>query len=70
MPQCVPEKLDLKKKVVQNLSDVAPKDTIIASNSSSYTISEVIDGLKLRNDGRFLSLHSCIPPSDRTSSSY
>ncbi|KAF2095770.1 NAD(P)-binding protein [Rhizodiscina lignyota] len=60
--ECVPEKLELKRKVVQGLNDVAPQETIIASNSSSYTITEIINGLELRNGSRFLSLHSYWPP--------
>jgi 3-hydroxyacyl-CoA dehydrogenase len=34
-------------------------DTIIASNSSSFTIQEIIHGLELRHPQRCVSLHSC-----------
>ncbi|KAH7089483.1 3-hydroxyacyl-CoA dehydrogenase [Paraphoma chrysanthemicola] len=60
--ECVPESLELKKKVIKNLNDVASPDTVIASNSSSYTISEIIKDIELDDRSRFLSLHSYWPP--------
>jgi 3-hydroxyacyl-CoA dehydrogenase len=60
--QCVPEKLELKRKVIAQLDELAPPDTIIASNSSSYRISEIIEGLKLSNRHRILSAHTYWPP--------
>ncbi|KAH7396085.1 3-hydroxyacyl-CoA dehydrogenase [Pyrenochaeta sp. MPI-SDFR-AT-0127] len=60
--ECVPETLQLKRKVIKDLNDVASLDTIIASNSSSFTISEVIQDIDLDNRSRFLSLHSYWPP--------
>jgi 3-hydroxyacyl-CoA dehydrogenase len=57
--QCVPENLALKRKVMAQLDESAPEDTIIASNSSSYGISEIVDGLTLRNKKRALSAHCC-----------
>lgn len=60
--ECVPERLPLKREMVAQLDEAAPSDTIIASNSSSYTISEIIEGLKLRNTARILSAHSYWPP--------
>ena len=61
MTQCVPEKLELKRQMIAQLDELAPHDAIIASNSSSYTISEIIDGLSLSNERRVLSAHSCTP---------
>lgn len=55
----MPEKLELKRQMITQLDEVAPEDTIIASNSSSYSISEIIDGLKLSHAQRILSAHSC-----------
>jgi 3-hydroxyacyl-CoA dehydrogenase, NAD binding domain len=55
----VPENLALKRKVLTELDAAAPKDTIIASNSSSYGISEIIEGLMLRYKQRVLSAHCC-----------
>jgi 3-hydroxyacyl-CoA dehydrogenase len=55
----VPEKIDLKRKVLVQLDEKAPADTIVASNSSSYPISELIEGLTLKEERRVLSAHSC-----------
>jgi len=57
--ECVPEQIELKTKVISELDALAPRDTIIASNSSSYSCSEILNGLNLRNESRFLSAHSC-----------
>ncbi|KIX06489.1 uncharacterized protein Z518_04465 [Rhinocladiella mackenziei CBS 650.93] len=59
---CVPEKVELKRRVITQLDEVAPEDTIIASNSSSYTISEMIRSLSLSNERRILNAHSYWPP--------
>ncbi|KAF7594163.1 hypothetical protein BBP40_010012 [Aspergillus hancockii] len=40
----------------------APLTTIIASNSSSYGIAEIIQGMELRNTKRLLSAHCYWPP--------
>ncbi|OBT58317.1 hypothetical protein VE04_01787 [Pseudogymnoascus sp. 24MN13] len=45
--ECVPENLALKRKIIIQLDKFAPEGTIIASNSSSYGISEILDGEKL-----------------------
>lgn len=47
---------------MQQLDEAAPADTIIASNSSSYAIGEIIDGLQLSHSNRILSAHSYWPP--------
>jgi 3-hydroxyacyl-CoA dehydrogenase len=60
--ECVPERLDLKQKVIMELDSIASKDTIIASNSSSYSCSEILKGLDLKHESRFLSAHSYWPP--------
>ncbi|KAF4451844.1 3-hydroxybutyryl-CoA dehydrogenase [Fusarium austroafricanum] len=60
--ECVPEQIDLKTKVISELDALAPRETIIASNSSSYSCSEILQGLNLRNESRFLSAHSYWPP--------
>lgn len=58
--QCVPENWALKQKVITQLDDLAPAHTIIASNSSSYGISEIIEGLDLKHKNRILSAHCCM----------
>ncbi|KAH8704974.1 3-hydroxyacyl-CoA dehydrogenase [Talaromyces proteolyticus] len=60
--ESVPEKLDLKRKVLEQLSEASSPESIIASNSSSYSISEILQGLKVKNNERFVSLHSYWPP--------
>ncbi|KAJ3529397.1 hypothetical protein NM208_g9779 [Fusarium decemcellulare] len=60
--ECVPEQLPLKRKVITELDSLAPNETIIASNSSSYSCSEILEGLGLKNEHRFLSAHSYWPP--------
>lgn len=60
--ECVPEQLPLKRKLISRLDSLAPDGTIIASNSSSYGCSEILEGLTLRNEHRFLSAHSYWPP--------
>jgi 3-hydroxyacyl-CoA dehydrogenase len=55
----VPESLPLKREVIKQLDDVAGPDTIIASNSSSYTITEILQNLDVKHRDRFVSLHSC-----------
>lgn len=60
--ECVPEKIELKRKVLAQLDTAAPLDTIVASNSSSYPISELIEGLDLNGVHRVLSAHSYWPP--------
>ena len=42
--ECILERPDLKRKILSQLDEHASKSTIIASNSSSYTISEIIQG--------------------------
>lgn len=58
-PQCLPESLKLKRTIVKELDDVADGETIIASNSSSYTIEEILENQSLKQPDRFTSLHSC-----------
>ena len=38
MIECVPEKLDLKVRVMRQLDEAAPADTILASNTSGFPI--------------------------------
>ena len=56
----MPESLSLKQSVVKQLDGIAAPETIIASNSSSYTITDIVKGLDLSAADRFVSLHSCM----------
>ena len=38
---------------------LAPEDTIVASNSSSYSCGEIVEGLDLKSPSRVLSAHTC-----------
>ncbi|KIH87057.1 3-hydroxyacyl-CoA dehyrogenase [Sporothrix brasiliensis 5110] len=60
--ECVPESKPLMKALLQQLDGIAPPDVIVASNSSSYTISELLEGLALKAPDRFASIHSYWPP--------
>ncbi|PWY93624.1 3-hydroxyacyl-CoA dehydrogenase [Aspergillus sclerotioniger CBS 115572] len=60
--ECVPEDLDCKRPVMEELDRRSDPETIIASNSSSYFISEICKGLSLRTNDRFVNLHSFWPP--------
>lgn len=55
----MPENLALKRRIIMELDKLAPEGTIIASNSSSYGISEILDGVNLRHKERTLSAHCC-----------
>ncbi len=57
--KCVPEKLAFKKSAIEEIDKAASPDAIVASNSSSFTISEIIDGLTLKHPERALSAHCC-----------
>ncbi|KAH8677256.1 hypothetical protein BGZ61DRAFT_360149, partial [Ilyonectria robusta] len=54
--------LVIERRIISELDALAADDTIIASNSSSYSCSEILDGLALKNNRRILSAHSYWPP--------
>ena len=58
--EAVPERLDLKRELFAELDDVAPADAILASNSSSYPTSRLIEGLQ--RPERVLNMHFYMPP--------
>ncbi|KAL4863620.1 hypothetical protein BDV12DRAFT_201936 [Aspergillus spectabilis] len=60
--ECVPENLALKQNILRQLDKLASEHTIIASNSSSYGIGEIIEGLDLKFTTRLLSAHCYWPP--------
>lgn len=53
--EAVPELMDLKKKVFKEISDLASPDAILATNTSTMSISEI--GSVVKNPGRFVGLH-------------
>jgi 3-hydroxybutyryl-CoA dehydrogenase len=61
--EAVPEQLNLKREVFAELDSVAPKDAILATNSSSYPSSQLID--KVARPERVLNMHYYMPPELR-----
>ena len=57
--ECVPERLDIKREVFATLERLAPADVPLASNSSSFPISEIAEGLATQS--RMLGLHFFMP---------
>ncbi|RDW93856.1 putative 3-hydroxyacyl-CoA dehydrogenase [Aspergillus mulundensis] len=61
--EAVPEKLPLKIETFAELETLAPNDCILASNSSSYKTSEMLE--KVRSEAvksRILNMHYYMPP--------
>src|SRR5262245_30785705 len=58
--EAIPERLDLKRKMFSDLDRLAPEDTILASNSSSYPTSQFIDDVS--RPGRVANTHYYTPP--------
>ncbi|CAG2135355.1 3-hydroxyadipyl-CoA dehydrogenase [Cupriavidus yeoncheonensis] len=57
--ECIPERLELKQALFADLCARARPDAVLASNSSSFPISAIGDGLAGR--GRMLGLHFFMP---------
>ncbi|HNW28070.1 MAG TPA: 3-hydroxyacyl-CoA dehydrogenase family protein [Spirochaetota bacterium] len=53
--EAVPEIMDLKKTVFKEVSDVCKEDAILATNTSTMSISEI--GSVVKNPARFVGLH-------------
>lgn len=49
------EKIDLKKKIFENISSLVSKDTLLASNTSSISITTIASSIE--NPSRFIGLH-------------
>lgn len=58
--ECAPEKLDLKREIFARLEQVAPKDAVIASNTSVMPIGSIVGDLTTRS--RMLGTHWWNPP--------
>lgn len=57
--ECIPESLPLKQQLFAQLVTCAPPDTVLSSNSSSFPISAIVQGLPSRE--RMLGLHFFMP---------
>ncbi|ROV99120.1 hypothetical protein VMCG_06625 [Cytospora schulzeri] len=63
--EAVPEKLAIKIDTFAQLEALAPNDAILASNSSSYKSSEMLDKIKSEDTkGRILNTHYYMPPQN------
>jgi 3-hydroxybutyryl-CoA dehydrogenase len=58
--EAVPEQLNVKRGVFAELDSVAPQDAILATNSSSYPSSQLID--QVARPERVLNMHYYMPP--------
>ncbi|MDQ1636011.1 MAG: 3-hydroxybutyryl-CoA dehydrogenase [Frankiaceae bacterium] len=61
--ECVPERLDVKRAVFTELDGLAPADAILATNSSSYPSSNLVEAIS--NPERLVNLHFYMPPARR-----
>jgi 3-hydroxyacyl-CoA dehydrogenase len=60
--EAVPEKLQLKIDTFAQLDALAPSDCILASNSSSYKSSEMLEKVSVNTKARILNMHYYMPP--------
>ena len=58
--EAVPENLELKQKVFQDLDQLCPPATILATNTSIISITDIV--AKARNPDRILGTHFWYPP--------
>ena len=59
--EAIPERLDLKQRIFKDVEEVAPKDAILASNTSSLSITEIAKAVK--NPDRVVGTHFFNPPA-------
>ncbi|RHZ63621.1 putative 3-hydroxyacyl-CoA dehydrogenase [Aspergillus thermomutatus] len=60
--EAVPEKIQLKIDTFAELDALAPGDCILASNSSSYKSSEMLERVSAATKSRILNMHYYMPP--------
>ena len=58
--EAIPERLDIKRALFGDLDRLAPQDAILASNSSSYPSSQIID--RVKKPSRVVNTHYYMPP--------
>ncbi len=59
--ESLPERLGLKRMIFGELDRLAPDDAVLATNSSSYPSSRVID--EVNNPARVVNMHFFMPPT-------
>jgi 3-hydroxybutyryl-CoA dehydrogenase len=57
--ECVPERLDIKRELFAKLEQYAKPEAVLASNSTSFPISQIASGLK--TSARMIGLHFFMP---------
>jgi 3-hydroxyacyl-CoA dehydrogenase len=62
--EAVPEKIQLKIDTFGELDTLAPADCILASNSSSYKSSEMLEKVSEVGKRRVLNMHYYMPPQN------
>jgi 3-hydroxybutyryl-CoA dehydrogenase len=58
--EAVPESLELKKEILSQVDVYCPEDTVLASNTSSLSITEIAKSVERRE--RFIGMHFFNPP--------
>ena len=61
--EAVPEKIQLKIDTFAELDALSPADCILASNSSSYKSSEMLEGVSAARKSQILNMHYYMPPA-------
>lgn len=61
--ESLPERIELKREVFTGLERLAPSDAVLASNSSSYPTSELLEAVTCPE--RVLNMHFFMPPRIR-----
>jgi 3-hydroxyacyl-CoA dehydrogenase len=64
--EALPEKLPLKIEIFGQLESQAPKDAILASNSSSYKSRFMLDSMEEGSRHRVCNMHYYMPPGNNT----
>ena len=59
--EAVPENIDLKKRIFKQMEEAGAGATILASNTSSFSITRLASGLK--RPGKFIGMHWFNPPT-------
>ncbi|KAL1865753.1 hypothetical protein Plec18167_009295 [Paecilomyces lecythidis] len=60
--EAIPEKINLKIDTFEELAAFSPRDCILASNSSSYKSSEMLEKVPAEAKARILNMHYYMPP--------
>ncbi|MGB0652487.1 MAG: 3-hydroxyacyl-CoA dehydrogenase family protein [Thermoplasmatota archaeon] len=61
--EAVPESLELKQKVLLDLMENTPEHTVVATNTSTISITAIAGALPENRRGRFLGVHFFNPPT-------